>query len=101
MRFAAVLLIAVYLPGAARAAGPAPLVDAVERGDVAAVRALLDRRADLELARADGLTPLLAAVHADRLDLTDLLLRAGAKASGADRYGVTPLYLAALNGSAP
>ena len=60
MRFAAVLLIAVCLPGAARAAGPAPLVDAVERGDVAAVRALLDRRTDPELARADGLTPLLA-----------------------------------------
>src|SRR5687767_1343967 len=101
MRFGAVLLIVVCLPGAAWAAGPAPLVDAVERGDLGAVRALLDRRADLELARADGLTPLLAAVHADRLDLTDLLLRAGAKASGADRYGVTPLYLAALNGSAP
>jgi ankyrin repeat protein len=101
MRFAAVLVIVVCLPGAAWAAGPAPLVDAVERGDLAAVRALLDQRADLELARADGLTPLLAAVHADRLELTNLLLRAGANASGADRYGVTPLYLAALNASAP
>jgi ankyrin repeat protein len=100
VRLTAAFLIALLLPGVAGAAGPAPLVDAVERGDLAAVRVLLDQRADLNLARADGLTPLLAAVHADRLDLADLLLRAGANASGADRYGVTPLYLAALNGSA-
>ena len=32
--------------------------------------------------------------------IADLLLRGGADAAARDRYGVTPLYLAALNGNA-
>jgi ankyrin len=94
---AAILLTA----GAASAAGRVPLVDAVERGDLAAVRTLIAQKADLNAAREDGLTPLHAAVHADRLDIADALLRAGATATAKDRYGLTPLYLAALNGSVP
>jgi ankyrin repeat protein len=47
----------------------------------------------------DGSTALHAAVHADRLDVTDALLRAGGRADATNRYGVTPLSLAALNGN--
>ena len=37
---------------------------------------------------------------AGMLATVDLLLKAGAKASTANRYGVTPLYLASANGDA-
>ena len=50
-------------------------------------------------AEADGTTALHWAVRADDLELVRLLLRAGANARAANRYGVTPLQLAATNGS--
>ena len=93
-------LIAALLPVPAGAAEPASLVDAAARGDHAGVRALIAQKIDVNAARVDGMTALHAAVHADRLDITDTLLRAGAKPGAVDRYGVTPLYLACLNGNA-
>ncbi len=98
---AAAGLFALLLPAPAIAAEPAaPLVDASARGDLNAVRALLGKKIDVNAARVDGMTALHAAVHADRLDIAEALLRAGAKAAATDRYGVTPLYLAAVNGNA-
>jgi ankyrin repeat protein len=97
---ASALLLAVILPVAAQAAEPVPLVDAASRGDLAAVRALVADKQDVNAARADGLTPLHAAVNVDRMDIVDTLLGAGAQASARDRYGITPLYLAAVNGNA-
>ena len=101
LRLPAAALIAVLLPVLAAAAEPAaPLVDASARGDLTAVRALIGKKTDVNAARIDGMTALHAAVHADRLDIVDALLRAGAKPAAVDRYGVTPLYLAAVNGNA-
>jgi ankyrin repeat protein len=97
---AAAALVAILLPRTATAAEPAPLVDAASRGDLAAVRALIGKKTDVNAARVDGMTALHAAVYADRLDIADALLRAGANAAAADRYGVTPLYLACVNGNA-
>jgi len=97
----ATLAAALFHADPVAAAGRVPLVDAVERGDLASVRALVGQRTDVNAARDDGLTALHAAVNADRLDITDALLKAGANASAKDRYGITPIYLAALNGSAP
>src|SRR5687767_2701470 len=91
---------AVLFPASSRGADAPPLVDAAERGDQATVRTLLQKGADINGARADGLTALHAAVYADHLEVADALLRAGAKATAADRYGVTPLYRAAVNGNA-
>ncbi len=34
-------------------------------------------------------------------DMVDRLIKAGANVKAANRYGVTPLYLACVNGSAP
>jgi ankyrin repeat protein len=93
-------LFALLLATSASASEPVPLVDAAARGDLTAVRALIGKKADVNAARVDGMTPLHAAVYADRLDIADTLLRAGAKAAAGDRYGVTPLYLAAVNGNA-
>ncbi|HEY2383905.1 MAG TPA: ankyrin repeat domain-containing protein [Terriglobia bacterium] len=49
---------------------------------------------------ADGTSPLHWAVRADDAPAVDRLLRSGADAKAADRYGVTSLYLAAVNGNA-
>ena len=87
--------------GAARAAGVEPsLVDAVKEGNIAAVRAMVSDRADVNAAEVDGTTALHYAAHLDSLAAADLLIRAGANVRAANRYGVTPLWLACVNGSA-
>src|SRR5262245_46498443 len=94
---AAAGLLAVLLPASANAAEPAtPLVEAAARGDLSTIRTLIGKKIDVNAARTDGTTALHVAVNADRVDIVDALLRAGAKAAAADRYGVTPLYLACL-----
>jgi ankyrin repeat protein len=76
------------------------LIDAVDAGDIATVRALLDKKADVNAARPDGTTPLHWAVDRDAPEIVQLLVRAGANVKAANRYGATPLWLAALNGNA-
>src|SRR3990172_6879772 len=76
------------------------LVEAVEKGDAAAVRALLGQRVDVNLSRADGTTALAWAVHRDDLETADLLIRAGANVNAPNDYGVTPLFLACTNRNA-
>jgi ankyrin repeat protein len=77
-----------------------PLVDAIKAGDRAAVRELLDQRADVNAVQADGTTPLHWAVDRDAVDIVQMLLRAGANVKAANRYGATPLWLASVNGNA-
>src|SRR4030088_2767217 len=85
--------------GAAGAVGlDLRLVDAARQGDVAAVRALLQQRVDLNAAGPDGTTALHWAVHRDSLDVVMLMIAAGARVEAPNRYGVTPLALACLNG---
>jgi ankyrin repeat protein len=90
----------LVLAASANAAGPSSLVDAAKAGDVAAVRAALQKKSDVNAPAADGSTALHWAVHRDALEVVDLLLSAGANAMAANRYGVTPLSLAATNGHA-
>jgi len=91
----------VLLAAAAAHAATAEVADAARRGDREAVRAALGRKADVNLPQVDGTTALHWAVERDDLGLADLLLRAGARATVRTREGVTPLQLAAINGSAP
>jgi len=70
------------------------------KGDKAAVRALLQQKANVNAPQADGATALHWAVQANDLETADLLIRAGAKVSAANREGATPLMLASINGSA-
>ena len=72
----------------------------ITANDVAAVRALLDKHADVNAARPDGTTALHWAVDRDAPEIVQLLVRAGANVKAANRYGATPLWLAALNGNA-
>lgn len=76
------------------------VADAAMHGDKAAVRSLIQKKADVNAPQIDGTTALHWAVQADDLELTDFLIRNGAKVSTATIAGATPLQLAAVNGSA-
>ncbi len=65
-----------------------------------AVRALLDKKADVNAPQADGTTALHWAARWDDSDMASLLIRAGAKVQAANGDGATPLFLATENGSA-
>jgi ankyrin repeat protein len=99
MRSRASWLLALLLV-AAPAGAESPLVDAVKHGDRAAVRALLDKHVDVNRAEPDGSAPLHWAVYGERVEIEDLLIRAGATVRAANRYGATPLWLAAVSGNA-
>src|ERR1700676_3486030 len=81
-------------------AGDATLLEAVKAGNHDAIRTLLEHRAGVNTPEADGTTALHWAVRADDLEVVQMLLRAGADVKAANRYGVTPLSLAALHGNA-
>jgi ankyrin repeat protein len=84
-------LVLVLALGRVQATTTAPLADAVMRGDVATVQALL----------GDGMTALhWAALNGD-LATTNLLLKAKAKTEAVTRMGsYTPLHLASSRGQA-
>lgn len=79
---------------------PATLGEAVLLGDATAVENFLALGADPNAAEPDGTTPLMRAVHGQRLDIEKLLIDAGAYVRKANTYGVTPLYIAARAGDA-
>jgi uncharacterized protein len=76
------------------------LIQAVKSKDVAAVRALLKTRIDVNAKQGDGATALHWAAHYDEVEVADLLLRAGARANVTNDLGVSPMYLACTNRSA-
>ena len=77
-----------------------PIADAAMRGDVATVRALIARRADVNAPQGDGMTALhWAADHGDSAIAAELL-RAKANVTSRTRIGAyTPLHIAARTGS--
>jgi ankyrin repeat protein len=81
----------------AASGGSLRLVDAVKQQDSAAVRAMIEKHAEVNAAQGDGATALHWAVQWNDRDTTGMLLRAGAHANAADDEGVTPLSLACLN----
>jgi ankyrin repeat protein len=84
----------------ASAAPNSDVADAAMRGDKSAVQTLLQQKADVNAKQVDGTSPLHCAVESNDLQLTDLLLRAGAKPAAANEAGATPLLLATQNGNA-
>ena len=85
---------------AATAFGAPKLVDAVRTGDKATALALLQQKADVNSPEPDGTTAIMWAARQDDLQMADRLIRAGADVKAANRYGVTPLSLACINGNA-
>ena len=77
-----------------------PLIDAAKRSDKDAIRSLIQKKADVNVAEGDGATALHWAAYRDDLEIADLLLKAGAKVNAANDLGATPLWAASQNGSA-
>ena len=76
------------------------MADAAMKGDQASLESLLQRKADVNAAQADGATAIQWAAYRNDLEMADALIRAGANVKLANRDGATPLWLAAENGSA-
>jgi len=82
------------------AAGSSDVADAVMRGDKAALRTLLQKKADVNATQTDGATAMHWAVYRDDLESVDLLIQSGSKVDIKNREGVTPLHMASLYGNA-
>jgi uncharacterized protein len=97
----AALIVALVVSATIAADGQSPnLREAVRSGNRAAVRALLQKRVDVNAPDPDGTTALHWAVRANDVETVTALLRAGANANAANTYAATPLTLAAMNGNA-
>jgi len=85
---------------AVSAQSKSPIADAAQRGDTAAVRALLQDGADVAAAQGDGMTALHWAAERGDAELSRILITAGSNTGAVTRIGeYTPLHLAAKAGS--
>src|ERR1700744_3852918 len=100
MRMKAVRLLPLGVVVCLLGAGErALLVDAAKHSDHAALRELIEKKADVNATEGDGSTALLWASYRDDLESADLLLHAGANVNAANDLGATPLWAASQNGS--
>ena len=102
----ALLVTHVAAQAVAHAAAHAPigaetgaLADASMNGDLAAMHALLNERADPNARGTFGTPPLHWRVHMDDVAEAKRLLKAGADPNGLTERGVTPLTIAIANGN--
>jgi uncharacterized protein len=77
------------------------LLDAVERGDRAAVVRLLTKGANPNTPGPDGTTAIMYAAANDDLELVRALIKAGANVKLTNQFGTSALTEAAIIGSAP
>jgi uncharacterized protein len=102
-----IAVLSVFAASSGRAAGlPAAgtamataVIGAVKNGDDFALRALVEKKADVNASDPDGSTALHWAAYRGDLEAADLLIRAGAKVNAATDLKVTPLWLAAETGN--
>ena len=97
-----VICIAVFLScivSIGQSAASSEVAKAAERGDRAAVRALIGKKADVNATQPDGATALHWAVYRNDIAMIDSLLTAGAKVNVTNRNGISPLYMASLYGN--
>ena len=80
--------------------GRTALMEAVRRGSVQVVRALIAAHAGVNVPDSYGATPLLAAVTARHKDMVGMLIEAGADVNASDTRGDTPLIKTAFHGDA-
>jgi ankyrin repeat protein len=83
-----------------------PLLFATRQGNLALTRLLVEAGADIEIADANGITPLINAIinhsivnanrtgQSDHLKIAQYLVDAGANVNAQDWYGQTPLWAA-------
>ena len=99
-RFLGACTVLLLLSSSALWAAGSEVADAVMKRNLAALRSLLQQKANVNAPQIDGTTALHWAVQLGDLDAADLLIRAGANASATNRTGVMPLQLAAVDGNA-
>ena len=90
---------ATFLLGWAVALAMAPSLSATPPQQ-AAQKAGVANKVEANKVEPDGTTALHRAAQRNDLDGAAQLIRAGANVKAANRYGVTPLSLAAINGNA-
>ena len=91
----ALMAMVLLLIGAVLQPDSASLLDATKRGDLSAVRSLLEGGTDPNAARGDGLTALHVAAEEGYLEIAQILIDAGAEVEAKTRIGdYTPLHLA-------
>lgn len=97
-------LLCIWLWGVTTAFGATGrdlrLVQAVKRGDKAAVSTLLQQHVDVNTREGDGATALAWAAYRGDQESADLLVRASADVNAANDYGATPLWLACSKANA-
>ncbi len=93
-----VLIVILLLHGSVVTAADSPLADAAQRQQTDRVQQLLHNGSDVEAAQVDRMTALHWAVYHDDVPSVKLLIQAGANVNATNRYGVTPLSLACMNG---
>ncbi len=94
-----ILLIALLIPLLASAVDiNQELIKAAEKGDTAAVKALLDRGADVNAKDENGGTALMEAALLGNNATVQALLEAGADVNAKNKYGRTALMMAAAEG---
>ena len=71
--------------------------DAIERGDVAEVSALVGRGADVDARDRHGQTGLMLAARAGHLALVEALVGGGADLNVTAKFGLSALMLAVVN----
>src|SRR5216110_57589 len=87
------------LATAAYSANTSPVADAAEKSDLAAIRTLLERHADVNAPQADGMSALHWAVFHKDVEAAKILLQNKANVACTNQYGVAPLSVACQNGS--
>src|SRR5450631_766743 len=93
-------LIGLTIAGAFAAAG-SDVADAAMNRNKEAIKASLQKKADVNAPQSDGTRALHWAVRADDVDMAAQLIQAGADPKAANRDGATALYLACENGTLP
>jgi uncharacterized protein len=100
-RFVSSAAFAFGLSALLAAASNSPVADAAMKGDREALRALLKQGADVSGAQGDGMSALHYAAERGDLEMTEMLVYAGANVGATTRIGqYTPLHLASQSGSA-
>lgn len=92
-----VLLFGLLLAGCSRE-NYTELMNAAKDGNAEAVKQILDRGADVNVATSKGKRALMLAASEGHADVARLLVARGAEVDAADEYGTTALIVAATAG---
>jgi ankyrin repeat protein len=100
LQLSRLVALCVTFGAIASAAERPAVIEAARNGDRAALRTLIEKKANLNQPDADGATALHWAAYRDDLESVDLLVTAGANVNAANDLGATPLWNASTNGVA-